>query len=103
MIVHCIHGKGRTGMAICAYLLYCGFAETIEDAIVYYRAKRYTSGGKQGTRLKPRGMKHTSQLRYLHYFEQILKGIVQIPRRYIVDQIELKNVPKITRKYNVNL
>jgi len=58
MIVHCIHGKGRTGTAICAYLMYSMFAASAQDAIAYFRFKRYPNTNK-GVQLPMKGMKHT--------------------------------------------
>ena len=60
VVIHCVHGKGRTGSLVCAYLMYCGLADSAQNALVYFREKRY---------YKPiKGMKHVCQLRYLHYF-----------------------------------
>ena len=39
--VHCEHGKGRTGTIIASYLMYCGFADSAENALVYFKQKRY--------------------------------------------------------------
>jgi len=32
-----------------------------------------------------------------------LEGVVKIPRRFLIEKIELKNLPKISRKYNVEI
>jgi len=49
--VHCYHGKNRTGTIIASYLMYCGLADCVENAMVYFRQKRF---GKA----YDKGMKH---------------------------------------------
>jgi phosphatidylinositol-3,4,5-trisphosphate 3-phosphatase/dual-specificity protein phosphatase PTEN len=43
--IHCLAGKGRTGTAICCYLMYCGRFDTAEDVLIYYAKKRFLKGG----------------------------------------------------------
>jgi len=62
IVVHCVHGRGRTGSAICAYLMYSGLADNAMDAIAYFKNKRFPDN-------EERGMKHACQIRYLFYFE----------------------------------
>jgi phosphatidylinositol-3,4,5-trisphosphate 3-phosphatase/dual-specificity protein phosphatase PTEN len=38
-------GKGRTGSAICCFLLYSGRFSEAEDALNYYAKKRFLKGG----------------------------------------------------------
>ena len=44
IVIHCNGGKGRTGTLIASYLLYCGFAESPQNAISYYGWKRFKHG-----------------------------------------------------------
>jgi protein-tyrosine phosphatase len=36
IVVHCNSGKGRTGTAICAILLYMGYCDSIDDCLRFY-------------------------------------------------------------------
>ncbi len=38
--VQCRHGKGRAGLAACAWLIYSGYCETAEEALQIYTGKR---------------------------------------------------------------
>ena len=42
--VHCNSGKGRTGTSICAFLLFCGYFDNIDDALKFYGHQRFTCG-----------------------------------------------------------
>lgn len=63
-VVHCKAGKGRTGVMICAYLLYSNLYTDAEKCMEYY--------GEQRT-LNKKGITLPSQRRYIHYFADIIK------------------------------
>lgn len=44
IIVHCNSGKGRTGTAICAILLFLGFFNNVDDCLLFYGYQRFTCG-----------------------------------------------------------
>ncbi len=66
--VHCKAGKGRTGVMICSYLLWCGLPECGGDAqaaIALFRARRTTDGD---------ACVQPSQCKYVHLFNE-LRGL----------------------------
>lgn len=62
--VHCKAGKGRTGVMICAYLVFSGLCKNSEQAFRHY-ARIRTKNNK--------GVTIASQRRYIKYFENFLK------------------------------
>ncbi|XVF58372.1 hypothetical protein PTKIN_Ptkin07bG0061300 [Pterospermum kingtungense] len=60
-VIHCMAGKGRTGLMVCAYLVYTGMSA--EEALQLYAQKRTTNN---------EGVSITSQRRYVSYWEKIL-------------------------------
>ena len=62
--IHCKAGKGRTGLAICAYLIFSQACESFLRAVQLFNKRRTKNG---------RGLQIPSQIRYLNYFEHFLK------------------------------
>lgn len=62
--VHCKAGKGRTGLMIICYLLYCGLTTSATAARKFYDTSRTFDG---------KGLTIISQIRYVHYFEELLR------------------------------
>ncbi|KAK7340597.1 hypothetical protein VNO77_21304 [Canavalia gladiata] len=65
-VIHCMAGKGRTGLMVCAYLIYCGMSA--DEALQLYADRRTTNN---------EGVSIPSQRRYVAYWESLLA----IPRR----------------------
>ena len=43
-VVHCKAGKGRTGLMLCAYMVYSGFKPTAADALQFFSEMRTADG-----------------------------------------------------------
>ena len=43
VVVHCNHGKGRTGTAIIAFVMFTGYYKTAKQALEYYNKRRFTT------------------------------------------------------------
>ena len=66
-VLHCMAGRGRTGLAVCAYLLYSGIAVTADAALTMF----------SNARGQP--LRTPSQRRYISYVDRFLHGIAHIP------------------------
>ncbi|KAF5735571.1 hypothetical protein HS088_TW15G01079 [Tripterygium wilfordii] len=60
-VIHCMAGKGRTGLMVCAYLVYSGMLA--EEALQLYALKRTTNN---------EGVSIPSQRRYVGYWANVL-------------------------------
>ena len=78
--VHCKAGKGRTGVMICAYLVFSGLCKNSEQAFRHY-ARIRTKNNK--------GVTIASQRRYVKYFENFLKANFYQPYIKLIPKIIL--------------
>lgn len=60
-VIHCMAGKGRTGLMVCAYLVYSGMA--VDEAFQLYANRRTTNN---------QGVSIPSQRRYVRYWSDVL-------------------------------
>ena len=72
--VHCKARKGRTGTFICCLLLYMNVFSTVDECLQYYGMMRVENG---------KGVTIPSQIRYVEYFENILKNNMQHPITFV--------------------
>jgi phosphatidylinositol-3,4,5-trisphosphate 3-phosphatase/dual-specificity protein phosphatase PTEN len=82
--VHCKAGKGRTGLMIACYLEHCRLCATADEALDYFGEKR-TANAK--------GVTIPSQMRYVHYYGQILSKGYPTIQTYLVTHIRFITVP----------
>ena len=88
VVVNCRAGKGRTGTLIVCYLLYSGRFTKAEEALKYYKIKRFSVGG---------GVTQPSQIRYVKYFFKILRSKKKSPNLLQLRCIKLKTAPHMSR------
>ena len=91
--VHCKAGKGRTGTMICCLLLYMNIFETANECLQYYGMMRAENG---------KGVTIPSQIRYVNYFEKILKLNMEHPIKFIkkcIKKIRMFTLPKFHGSY----
>ncbi|XP_065855961.1 phosphatidylinositol 3,4,5-trisphosphate 3-phosphatase and protein-tyrosine-phosphatase PTEN1 [Euphorbia lathyris] len=94
-VVHCMAGKGRTGLMVCAYLVYCGM--TAEEALQLYANKRTTNN---------EGVSIPSQRRYVGYWGNILSfpnGAGNGPPRVILPECSGRELRRIRLYDMVNI
>lgn len=89
IVVHCLAGKGRTGVGICCYLLYSGRFDDADQAMKYYAKKRFH--GDAG------GVTQPSQVRYVRYFAEILSRKRTIHATFVqLTSVQMKTIPHFT-------
>ena len=89
--IHCLAGKGRTGTLISCLLLYLGEFDTAADCLKYYGLMRVDNG---------KGVTVPSQIRYVFYFEQILKnnilGVITF-KKLCIKKIRMVTIPAFSK------
>ena len=78
--IHCKAGKGRSGLMACCFLLFIGACDGFEAIIKLYGSRRTND---------QEGLTISSQIRYLSYFERMLRinKIHPFPR-FVLDYLQ---------------
>ena len=76
--VHCKAGKGRTGTFICCLMMYMNIFDNADECLQYYGMMRVENG---------KGVTVPSQIRYVSYFETILKNNIAHPIVFVKKKI----------------
>jgi len=86
-VVHCKAGKGRTGLMICAYLLFAKVFRTAAEVLEYYGSKRTFDSN---------GVTIPSQRRYVDYFSTKISLELQYnPVKLMLTSIVLEPPPHV--------
>lgn len=84
VVIHCLNGKGRTGTAICCYLLYSGRFAQAQHVIDYYMKKRFQQHA---------AVTLPTHIRYIQYFESLLNDWMKAPVVKYLSSITLVGIP----------
>jgi len=86
-VVHCKAGKGRTGLMICAYLLFANVFKNAPEVLEYYGSKRTFDSN---------GVTIPSQRRYVDYFSTKISQELQYnPVKLMLTSIILEPPPHV--------
>eukprot|EP01043_Picozoa_sp_COSAG02_P015337 COSAG02_NODE_652_length_18867_cov_30.656756_2_plen_415_part_00 len=95
--MHCKGGKGRTGTAVCAHLVQHWKLSAAQALLAYENAR--TTGWSVGSSEGSQGVTGASQIRYVHYYERILREgrerELDLPPTRRLTSIRLENPPSV--------
>lgn len=94
-VIHCKAGKGRTGLMVCAWLLFSKQEKTVDEALYFYGMMR-TQDNK--------GVTIPSQVRYIQYFHESLTNGTPIvePKLMLLNRIVFHTIPKSGNVNDIN-
>eukprot|EP01137_Pigoraptor_chileana_P011340 Opistho-2@62032 len=86
-IIHCVGGKGLTGIIAAAYFVYTRLFNNVDDGLKLFDSRRLKTG---------RGLHQPSQMRYLNYFGAVVSTGTQVHRPVLaLRRIQLNCVPAV--------
>ncbi|XP_041455910.1 phosphatidylinositol 3,4,5-trisphosphate 3-phosphatase TPTE2-like [Lytechinus variegatus] len=91
IFIHCKGGKGRTGTAVCTWLLESEAFHTAKESLDFFGSRR--TDLDEGDKFQ--GVQTPSQSRYVHYFEQVkfkYEGRIPEPKDLIIENIRIRNL-----------
>ncbi|KAL9651845.1 hypothetical protein ABK040_000193 [Willaertia magna] len=74
VVLHCRGGKGRTGVAICSYLIYSLLMKDTRDSVIYFALTRFNKPVDPLSLCQDGGINSPSQVRYVSYVQQLLEA-----------------------------
>ena len=90
-VVHCVGGKGRTGVVIAAYLHYSSICNTPGSALDKFAMQRFFN--------EKHGVNQPSQRRYVYYFADLLAGqLIAHNKPVVITRIVLQGIPNCDGK-----
>jgi len=93
-VIHCKAGKGRTGLMICCWLLFCRDWDTADNAMKFYALART---------LNQKGVTIPSQVRYIRYFEERMRFGLVAQDTLTLTHIILYGVPKSVQELKLSI
>ncbi|PKA53670.1 phosphatidylinositol-3,4,5-trisphosphate 3-phosphatase [Apostasia shenzhenica] len=94
-VIHCMAGKGRTGLMVCAYLVYSGM--TADEALQLYANRRTINNN---------GVTIPSQRRYVRYWSEVLsftRGKLNGPPEVLLPTTNARELHRIRLYDTVNI
>ena len=79
--IHCLAGKGRTGLMVCAALMKLGIFSSGREAMAFYGEKRMKN---------KKGVTQASQRRWVEYYEQLLHRTVDVGLRRTLMEVSVR-------------
>lgn len=87
VVVHCMAGKGRTGVIIAAYFLYSGLFQDPDQALAYFAQQRSATSF---------GVNFAGQKRYVQFMHDILYlPLMDLGGPVVLQKIELRGIPRL--------
>ena len=93
VVIHCNSGKGRAGTSCVCLLYYIQFCSSVYDCAQLFGKKRFDDNET--------GVSQPCQVRFIHYFEAFLNGLVKSPEIKILKKITISGYYSQSQKINL--